>query len=195
MSLTARVPERLACFTADFAAMMDGEPGEPEIVATGGDLLRRLVAQDDWLPEAFAREHGPCAQYRLHLDARGRFSVVSFVWSPGQGAPPHDHRVWGLVGVLRGSEISQPFTLGERGLEPGPPARLEPGEVHAVSPRLGDIHTVTNALGDRPSISIHVYGADIGAVERSSFNAAAESWPFVSGYDDVLVAASDDALA
>jgi predicted metal-dependent enzyme (double-stranded beta helix superfamily) len=31
------------------------------------------------------------------------------VWGPGQTTPIHDHRVWGLIGMLRGSEYSQGF--------------------------------------------------------------------------------------
>jgi predicted metal-dependent enzyme (double-stranded beta helix superfamily) len=46
---------------------------------------------------------------------------------------------------------------------------------------------VTNALSDQPSVSIHVYGADIGAVERSSFSVTGEARRFVSGYSDVLL--------
>ena len=30
-----------------------------------------------------------------HVDARERFSVVSFVWAPGQKTAIHDHTVWG----------------------------------------------------------------------------------------------------
>jgi predicted metal-dependent enzyme (double-stranded beta helix superfamily) len=123
-------------------------------------------------------------QYLLHCDSRERFSVVSFVWGPGQRTPIHDHRVWGLVGVLSGAEISESFERGPRGrLQPrGPVERLERGSVAAVSPRVGDIHRVANAYDDRPSISIHVYGADIGAVERSTYDASGTAKRFVSGY-------------
>lgn len=58
-----------------------------------------------------------------------------------------------------------------------------PALVAAVSPRLGDIHSVENALADRPSISIHAYGANIGAVARHVFvPETGETKPFVSGY-------------
>jgi predicted metal-dependent enzyme (double-stranded beta helix superfamily) len=60
--------------------------------------------------------------------------------------------------------------------------RLERGEVEAVSPTVGDVHQVTNAFDDRVSISIHVYGANIGAVERSTYDAAGRPKRFVSGY-------------
>jgi predicted metal-dependent enzyme (double-stranded beta helix superfamily) len=56
-----------------------------------------------------------------------------------------------------------------------------------VSPRIGDIHRVSNAFSDRTSISIHVYGGNIGAVNRSVYPGGARRKKFVSGYsNDVL---------
>jgi photoactive yellow protein len=60
------------------------------------------------------------------------------------------------------------------------PARA--GDVEAVSPAIGDVHRVRNALSDATSVSIHVYGANIGAVRRSVYTEAGERKPFVSGY-------------
>ncbi len=63
--------------------------------------------------------------------------------------------------------------------------RLEVGAIDAVSPRVGDIHRVTNAYDDRVSVSIHVYGADIGAVTRSAYDAEGRAKPFISQYADL----------
>ncbi|PBD25841.1 cysteine dioxygenase, partial [Pseudomonas aeruginosa] len=150
-------------------------------------LLAELVRQDDWLPEDCARpDPQRYQQYLLHIDSRQRFSVVSFVWGPGQITPVHDHRVWGLIGMLRGAEYSQPyaFDAGGRPHPSGARRRLEPGEVEALSPRIGDVHQVSNAFSDRTSISIHVYGANIGAVRRAVFSAEGEEKPFISGYSN-----------
>jgi len=66
--------------------------------------------------------------------------------------------------------------------------RLLPGQVDRVSPTVGDIHEVSNALADKPSISIHVYGANIGAVKRHVFDpATGADKPFVSGYSSPLM--------
>ncbi len=108
--------------------------------------------------------------------------MVAFVWGPGQATPVHNHTVWGLIGMLRGAEIGQRFELVEGGLRPGARERLDVGEVDAVSPRIGDVHQVSNALADQVSISIHVYGANIGAVRRATFDAEGRPKPFISGY-------------
>ncbi|HPK32825.1 MAG TPA: cysteine dioxygenase, partial [Ottowia sp.] len=47
----------------------------------------------------------------------------------------------------------------------------------------GDEDMVANALADQPSISIHVYGGNIGAVARHVYELGTGMVkPFVSGY-------------
>lgn len=181
--------ERLRRFVGELTSLVDAAADEPAILARGGAALRELVAADDWLPAEFAEpnpEH--YRQYLLYCDPWERFSVVSFVWGPGQRTPIHDHTVWGLIGMLRGAELSRDYALDPAGaLVAGESRRLDPGDVTAVSPRIGDIHTVENALADRPSISIHAYGANIGAVARHVFVAeTGAAKPFVSGYANRL---------
>lgn len=73
-------------------------------------------------------------------------------------------------------------------LEAGTPSCLKPGMVDAVSPHMGDIHTVSNALADRPSISIHLYGGNIGKVRRHVFVAGTgEMKDFTSGYSSQVL--------
>lgn len=177
-------------FVVDFAGLLARGPDESAILRDGGVLLGRLVARDDWLPDAYAQPDPTYyRQYLLHADSAQRFSVVSFVWGPGQQTPVHDHTVWGLIGMLRGAEYSQPYRLNAHGHpEPdGPEIRLAPGDVEPVSPAVGDIHRVRNAHDDRVSISIHVYGANIGAVRRSVFGPDGERKPFISGYSNAAL--------
>ncbi len=160
---------------------------EALVLAAVSGHLSRLIAQDDWLPEELAQPHPEFyRQYLLHADPLERFSVVSFVWGPGQRTPVHDHQVWGLIGMLRGEEVSQAFARDADGalVPQGDEVRLLPGQVEAVSPTLGDIHQVRNAFDDRTSISIHVYGANIGAVNRWTYAADGSRKPFVSGYSN-----------
>jgi predicted metal-dependent enzyme (double-stranded beta helix superfamily) len=181
---------RLTRFTDALAALIDTAPSEAAILDRGGQLLAELVAHDDWLADDLAASDTVSyRQYLLYRDPAERFAVVSFVWGPGQKTPIHDHTVWGLVGLLRGEEIAQDFGFDADGrFTAGARHTLRPGQVAAVSPRIGDIHTVENALPDRASISIHVYGADIGKVSRATFDRdTGEAHPFVSGYSNVTV--------
>lgn len=181
----AGLPAPLRRCVDGFTALADAGATEQEFVQQGGALLAALVARDDWLPPAQARPDPQYyRQYLLYRDPAARFSIVSFVWGPGQHTPVHNHTVWGLIGMLRGAETAQDFAFAaDGGLAPcGPPQQLAPGAVAAVSPTLGDIHQVRNAHEDRVSISIHVYGADIGAVDRSVFAMDGTVKPFRSGY-------------
>lgn len=186
--MTQRAPNlhRLRDFVRDLETLMSLEVEESRLLIQGGALLRDLIRHDDWLPDALAQPGSPhYRQYLLHRDPDARFSIVSFVWGPGQATAVHDHTVWGLVGVLRGAELSQAYARsGDRLAPTGPVRRLEPGDVEAVSPSVGDIHRVANAFHDRTSISIHVYGADIGAVSRHTFDEAGRPKTFISGYAD-----------
>ncbi len=182
----ARALAPLREFLATATSIVEQPMTEPERVAAVRAALAKLIARDDWLPEAAAQPHREhYQQYLLHCDPRERFSVVSFVWGPGQRTPVHDHTVWGLIGMLRGAETGQRFLRDAGGalVPSGPPVTLRPGDIEMVSPRTGDIHQVANAHDDRVSISIHVYGGNIGAVARHVFDAASgAAKAFVSGY-------------
>mgnify|MGYP001048269759 CR=1 FL=1 len=180
---------RLRDFVRDATRIVETEADEARILEALRPKLGALVAEDDWLPDAFAAPHPDhYQQYLLYCDPFERFSLVSFVWGPGQRTPIHDHTVWGLIGVLRGAETCRNYDRRPDGtLVPGPEKRLTPGEVEAVSPRIGDIHEVANAFADRTSISIHIYGANIGAVKRHVFKVSGETKDFVSGYGNVAL--------
>lgn len=163
---------------------------EPHMLAEGEKLLKDLIDHDDWLPEEFAQPSPDSyRQYLLHCDPLERFCVVSFVWGPGQKTPVHDHTVWGLVGVMRGAEMCEEFAGAGSGrpFRASGRHRIGPGEIDRLSPTVGDIHVVSNAYTDRPSVSIHVYGANIGAVRRHVFDAQSGTpRDFVSGYHNTV---------
>ena len=177
---------RLRGFIRDMTRLTERHGAdEQRMLDEGEKLLRGLIAQDDWLPEDYARA-SPAGyrQYLLHCDPMERFSVVSFVWMPGQKTPIHDHTVWGLVGVMRGEEICQEYT---REVKPAGRHPVRRGQVDRVSPRIGDIHVVANE-GSEVAVSIHVYGANIGAVRRHTYDAAnGARHDFVSGYANASI--------
>ena len=181
---------KLREFVGEMASVVEANPGENELLERGAHALRSLVSVDDWLPDAYAQPSTErYQQFLIYADAQQRFSVVSFVWGPGQQTPIHDHTVWGLIGVLRGAELAAPFGIGHDGRpEPaGEEIRLDAGQVEAVSPTIGDIHRVRNAFSDRVSISIHVYGGNIGAVRRSTYPPDGLPKPFISGYSNTTL--------
>ena len=187
---TPHDPTPLLSFVAATTALLRRAPTEEQALETVGALLGQLVSQDGWLPDELAQPHPQFyRQYLLHADPEGLFSVVSFVWGPGQATPVHDHTVWGLIGMLRGQETAQAYARDTQGrlVPQGDPVTLSPGQIEAVSPRIGDVHRVANAFNDRTSISIHVYGANIGTVKRHVFTEDGSVKDFVSGYSNAWV--------
>lgn len=65
-----------------------------------------------------------------------------------------------------------------------------PGMIGAVTATATthDIHVVSNALPDRASISIHLYGGNIGAIRRHVFDpTTGAAKTFMSGYSGNVV--------
>ncbi len=198
------MPEtRLLQFVRQMTRLVETPPtDEAQLMDQAAALMRDLIAKDDWLAPEMALAHPRYyQQHLLYGDPLDRFSLVSFVWGPGQQTPIHDHTVWGIIGMLRGAEYSQSYVWGQvlpfapdpaarqqAGPDPmGDEQRLEPGDVARVSPRIGDIHRVRNALDDQVSISIHLYGGNIGRIERHVFSPDTGAVkPFVSGYSNRL---------
>ena len=179
--------DKLAIFASDVAGALSSSSVERDFLPLVREAMRKLVATDDWLPPALAQPHPQhYQQYLLHRHPQGLFSVVSFVWGPGQATPIHDHRVWGAIGMLRGAEENQRYQLDADGIPRalGAATLLEAGQVEKVSADDGDIHRVSNALADRVSISIHVYGGNIGAVKRAVYTPEGQQKPFISGYSN-----------
>lgn len=186
---------RFRHFVAEFTRLIERAGADEKRIHTEGEpLLADIVRHDDWLPDAYAQPHAQYyQQYLLYCDPLERFSVVSFVWGPGQKTPVHNHTVWGLLGVMRGAESCHRYDVPDVN-NPGQPMRQHPlqqlklHEIDRVSPAVGDIHEVANAYADRVSISIHVYGANIGAVKRHVFDAATGTRKdFVSGYSNTTL--------
>ncbi|MDI3323947.1 cysteine dioxygenase [Pontibacterium granulatum] len=171
-------------FIESFTQLIEQGASEEQVFSDGKALMVDLVSNDDWLPEEFAQpSESTYQQFLLHCDPQDRFSVASFVWGPGQTTPVHDHTVWGMVGILRGAETCDEYAVSDDGIRHLGQHLLNPGEVDLVSPTVGDVHKVSNAHEDKVSISIHVYGADIGKVQRHTFNPETGTpADFISGY-------------
>lgn len=159
---------------------------ETSLLDAASEALGLLLKDDRWLPDEFAQAPaGAYRQYLLHCDPLERFSVVSFAWGPGARTPIHNHTVWGLVGVLRGAERCDEYAVAEDGGidAQGCHHMMTPGMIDRVSPAIGDWHRVSNADPAGTSVSIHVYGGNIGAIRRHRLvDGRKDLHEFISGY-------------
>jgi 3-mercaptopropionate dioxygenase len=147
---------------------------DPDFQATSAAFALRAALQDPGLLAPEHREPWPdrFRPHLVHVHPEGKYSVVSFVWLPGQRTSIHDHRCWCVVGVWRGFERETSYDFGRdatgeylvrRGFHYG-----GRGTVSVLVPPDEDIHVVENA-GNEVAISLHLYGDDIG-VHGSSVN-------------------------
>jgi 3-mercaptopropionate dioxygenase len=149
-----------------------------------GVRLAALLAQDGWLaPEHRVPDRDRYRQHLLYVSPDRRLSIVALVWLPGQRTPIHDHVSWCVVGVYEGRERETRYraveTDGRRYLEALGSIDAGPGHVEVIVPSTADIHAVT-AVGDGPTISLHVYGADIERLGTSIYRRF-DDWPVRHG--------------
>jgi predicted metal-dependent enzyme (double-stranded beta helix superfamily) len=167
------IPSPLTAFATDAQRLLD----DPHAI---GARLTALLAQDDWLaPEHRVPDRDHYRQHLLHVSPCRRMSIVALVWLPGQRTPIHDHVSWCVVGVYEGRERETRYraieSAGQRCLEEIGSVDALPGHVEVIVPSTEDIHAVT-AVGDGPTISIHVYGADIERLGSSIYRRF-DDWP------------------
>ena len=143
--------------------------GDPEgITAQVKALLERLLGQGAVsLPARFfaVREDG-YARRLLHRDPGGRYTAVVMTWAPGQHTAVHDHGgLWCVEGVVDGEMEVTSYALAphpDGSVTATPTTRLRAGIGDAgrlIPPT--DHHVLGNALADRPSVTLHIYGGDL----------------------------------
>ncbi|MGG4033127.1 cysteine dioxygenase family protein [Paenibacillus cisolokensis] len=179
----------LAAFENDLRAILGRASDFRQIIEEARPLFRQLLDDDELVPEAY-RQPLPdkYAQYLLYKPEDNVFSVVAFVWGPGQTAPVHDHLTWGLVGVWRGGIEEKRYrrTWIEDGrqeaykLQEVQTVRASQGDISYVYPPDRDIHGVSNPFDDT-AITVHVYGTDIGQQQRFIYDIdSADARPVVT---------------
>lgn len=145
------------------------DAGSPEVVTTRvkadlEDLLGRAVVL---LPDRF-RQPRPDTYARrlLHRDPAGRYTAIVMTWGPGQGTPVHDHGgLWCVEGVIDGEIAVTHYDVeaGADGLtvEKGDTIVAGTGTAGRLIPPT-DYHVLANSRPDASSMTLHVYGGDLG---------------------------------
>jgi predicted metal-dependent enzyme (double-stranded beta helix superfamily) len=151
------------------------------ITELGKPLLRQLVSRPDAVEERFKRG-GSDGHGRYMLHRAPRFNVTAVVWRPGDRAKAHNHRTWGMIGVI-GNEIQESrFRRLDDGTKAGY-AELETTDILVHKPRAvsilippeDDIHEMLN-ITPRDTVEIHVYGEDLVDLERLRFDPDTKSY-------------------
>lgn len=171
------VPEAFKRFAWDIQSMVELTESEREILFIGSDLMTRLTAGDDWLPEVFATpDPARRQQFQLYADGLERFSIAATVLAPGQVLPAVLDPVWEIVGVLRGAVELTRFHTSDGQFEPkGEATVMRPGQVVTFRSGGRDALRLGNALDDGISIVLHVYGGEMARIDRRTFTPDGEA--------------------
>lgn len=158
-------------FTQTLEPLVTARRPDQDLAVEAEQALRTLLRDNSFLtPEQRRPNPDRYAQHVVYVHPERAYSIVALVWLPGQRTPIHDHVCWCVTGVLEGREQETCYALreGDDGMELAVTGHAvnEVGDVSRLVPPDENIHQVTNA-GDGVAISLHVYGADIGALGTS----------------------------
>ena len=131
------------------------------------DLVARAMSDTGAVERALGtpvRAGGMCLYRSPEL------TILNLVWGPWMTLPPHNHRVWAVIGIYGGAEDNIFWQRVETAQGP----RIEAAGAKAM--RKGDactmgadaIHSVTNPL-PRMTAALHVYGGDFYRDDRSEW--------------------------
>lgn len=176
----ARTAYALKEFVHDMTELVKSQPDQERLFDVGSSYLERLINNPDALPEEYrvpAGSRGRSANHGSYILHRGEgLAVTSVVWGPGDHIAPHDHRTWGMIGVMdnvitetrfnrKDDRSKADFAVLEKTRE----TLVRPGEVSLLIPEVDEIHQMDNH-SDRPTVEIHVYGKDLKGLERCMYN-------------------------
>ncbi|MFI5728670.1 hypothetical protein ACIA49_01025 [Kribbella sp. NPDC051587] len=179
--------DALQTFVRDVELVVGSTDDEHEVTKRVAERLSALLAGGYRLPAEVLRgsdEHH--VNYPLYIAADDSWSLACVVWNLGQRTPVHGHETWGVAGIYAGAERELRYvkpTAADSPLTPAGEHVWERGQVTVCCTTDDDVHAVV-AVGTEPAVGIHVYGGNIGTMERRLYDPAtgAVRW-FVSGWD------------
>ncbi|HVS00304.1 MAG TPA: cysteine dioxygenase family protein [Thermoanaerobaculia bacterium] len=133
------------------------------------ETLEELIPPEGLvMPERFLQVRPDSyARRLLYQDPEHVFTALIMTWGPGQRTALHDHAgIWCVEGVVQGQmevcryEMAEEcgndlFRFADKGC-----VRAVAGSAGALIPPF-EHHVLANALTDRPSLTLHVYGGEM----------------------------------
>ncbi|HYM40809.1 MAG TPA: cysteine dioxygenase family protein [Thermoplasmata archaeon] len=185
-------------FAAEAEAIVRASASEAQLLRDLKPRMDRLLRTPRSLPRAaFAPRKDRFANNLLYRPKDAAFSITGGAWAPGQTTPIHDHLTWAVVGVYAGEERESIYRRTDDGSDPKRATLVLASERinrkgHVTVLGRTGIHRIDN-VSTKPSHSVHVYGRDIGSLERHAYDpVTGEIGKFVSGYCNVLRAEDED---
>lgn len=147
----------------EFVARCREALADPDPAAAARDVVARAVSRPAALPEALRdTSGGPRVWFQSP-----QLTVQCITWPNGLVTPPHEHRMWAVVGVLEGQEDNELWRRTPGGLERAGGRAVVAGEVIVLG--ADAVHAVSNPCRF-PTVGLHVYGGDITTAQRSEWD-------------------------
>lgn len=152
---------------------------EQKIVELGNTVMARdeiaklaaTLAKEWKMPDAQFRQlqpGAPYSSYQLYMNKLETLSVILDIFAPGQVAPVHNHCTWGVFACLEGEELERRYAVPPE-LTTAPVeisvSNNIPGVISVADSAHNSFHQV-ECVGDVPAISLHIYGANLKAMDR-----------------------------
>ena len=151
--------------------MVDDAVAKPTFEEIAGSLktgLQTLIRDRQIaLPEAMC---GVCEDHYgrrlLYRSPEHGYAIVAMIWGPGQGTALHDHAgTWCVEGVVQGRiEVTQYDMVERKGdawrFDRQDTLTTGVGAAGSLIPPF-EYHTIRNAEGAAPSITLHIYGREM----------------------------------
>ena len=102
-------------------------------------------------------------------------TVQRILWPGGMFTPPHEHRMWAVIGVYRGEELNRFYERTPQGLKECGQRAVGRGDVLVLDS--DTIHSVENPHHEITG-GVHVYGGDIRGIDRSAWGPDGREVPF-----------------
>ena len=130
-------------------------------------LMRSAVQNADSIKKAIAPSVPRAALTDAELFRSDDLFIFNATLPPHLVSPPHDHRMWAVIGIYEGQENNSFYKRSPTRLEEANHREVQAGEAILLGPEV--IHAVANPRGFT-TLGLHVYGGDLNAAQRSMWN-------------------------
>lgn len=133
------------------------------------ELMRSTVQDGAAISKAIAAGANAQAILDAPLFRSPELVVLNVTLPPRLASPPHDHRIWAVIGIYEGQEDNVFYRRAGARLGEASRRSLRAGEAMLLADDV--IHAIANPL-PAPTRGLHVYGGDLLATERSMWSPA-----------------------
>jgi predicted metal-dependent enzyme (double-stranded beta helix superfamily) len=142
------------------------------VAAPGGEkqvleLMRHTVRDSETIKSVVAPADSRQPVSDALLFRSSHLLVLNATLPPYFASPPHDHRMWAVIGIYEGQENNTFYRRSGEGLDVINHRELRAGEALLLGPEV--IHAIENPLPS-PTLGLHVYGGDVLAAQRSMWS-------------------------